>query len=510
MPDNLDTFPNFNVEQEAQRELAKRELARRRFLPFVQRFNPDYQAGWVHKDICNRLEQFSQDVVDRKSPRLMIFMPPRHGKSQLTSKTFPAWHLGHNPRHEFIACSYSGALSMSFSRNVRMIMRDQAYQSLFPTRLDPDSQSVEAWMTTVGGGLVAAGVGGAITGKGAHIMLIDDPVKNREDADSENARQLCWDWYTSTAYTRLAPGGGVLVIQTRWHDDDLSGRLLEAQDHGGDEWEIVLYEAIASNDEEFRHRGEPLHEERYDLPALQRIRKAVGERDWHALYQQTPVADTGNYFQDGMMPTYDQMPDLDNLNVYQAWDFAVGVKEENDYTVGITVGMDKDARLYVLDVCRGKWDGFGIVNQILDSYERWKPLIVGMEKGQIQMSLKTFLDREVMRRECFGFNAEPLSPGKNDKMARARGIQGLMQQQQVLFPRPGTTSWVDSLTYELKRFPTGVHDDCVDALAYIGYIYGMMTTVPEKIERDKGKSWRDRLAEFISDTDADRKRWQRS
>ena len=202
------------LEDKARAELALRFLTRKRLLPFVERFNPDYQAGWVHKDICKRLEEFSRDVGEKKSPRLMLFMPPRHGKSTLASVAFPAWHLGRHPQHEFISCSYSGSLAMGFSRKVRGLLREDGFKSAFKTRLDPTSQSAEAWLTTAGGGYVAAGVGGGITGKGAHVLVIDDPVKNRDDAESSNARESAWDWYTSTAYTRLAPGGGVLVILT--------------------------------------------------------------------------------------------------------------------------------------------------------------------------------------------------------------------------------------------------------------------------------------------------------
>ena len=250
------------LEDKARAELALRFLTRKRLLPFVERFNPDYQAGWVHKDICQRLEEFSKDVTEKKSPRLMLFMPPRHGKSTLASVAFPAWHLGRNPQHEFISCSYSGSLAMAFSRKVRGLLREDGFKSAFKTRLDPQSQSAEAWLTTGGGGFVAAGVGGGITGKGAHILVIDDPVKNRDDAESSNARESTWDWYTSTAYTRLAPGGGVLVILTRWHDDDLAGRLLKAAADNGEQWEVVNYPARAEVDEQFRKTGEAQHRER--------------------------------------------------------------------------------------------------------------------------------------------------------------------------------------------------------------------------------------------------------
>jgi predicted phage terminase large subunit-like protein len=198
----------------AEIELASRLLSRRRLLPFTQRINPRYLAGWVHEDICRRLEKFSDDVIAGKSPRLMILMPPRHGKSELGSRMFPAWHLGRAPDHEVIACSYNVGLAMSFSRKVKEVLEDPAYHPVFETRLNPDFQGAEEWgVQGKRGGYVAAGVGGGITGKGAHILTIDDPIKNAEEADSADNREKLKEWYDSTAYTRLAPGGGVLIVQ---------------------------------------------------------------------------------------------------------------------------------------------------------------------------------------------------------------------------------------------------------------------------------------------------------
>jgi predicted phage terminase large subunit-like protein len=507
---NAQAGGDFDKSFEAQKELAKRELSRRRLLPFVERFQPDYDAGWIHIDLCERLERFAAAVARKEHPRLMISMPPRHGKSTIASRMFPAWYLGHFPTHEFILCSYSGSLAMSFSRQVRAIMRDSSYHQLFKTGLDPDSQSVENWLTTAGGGLLASGVSGAQTGKGAHVLLIDDPVKNREDADSEQQRQTTYDWYTSTAYTRLAPGGGVLVIQTRWHDDDLSGRLLEAQEHGGDEWEVVTYEAVASADETHREKGEALHPARYDVNQLKRIRAAIGERDWSALYQQKPVSDEGGYFNSTMFPRYgpNERPPRDEMVTYTAWDLAIGLKEENDYTVGVTVGMDKQSRLWVLDVVRGKWDGFALVQQILDNFVVWKPDRVGIEKGQIQMSINVFLQKEIESRQLWDCFVDPLVCGRNDKQARQRGIQGMMKAQQVLWPSAGSTHWVDQAIFEMMRFPSGVHDDVCDAFGHVGLMVGSMNTVPE--ERAKPvKSWKAKLDAYVIQ-DSTRRGWRQA
>ena len=479
-----------SLEEKAKAELALRFLTRKRLLPFVERFNPDYSAGWVHKDICRRLEQFSKDVVEKKSPRLMLFMPPRHGKSTLASIAFPAWHLGRNPNHEFISCSYSGSLAMGFSRKVRQLLREPTYKTAFQTRLDPDSQSAEAWLTSDGGGYVAAGVGGGITGKGAHILLIDDPVKNREDAESQNNRDANWDWYTSTAYTRLAPGGGVLVILTRWHDDDLAGRLLKAASEGGDHWEVVKYPALAEEDEEFREAGAALHPERYDIEALQRIQRAVGPRDWTALYQQNPVADDGDYFTREMIRYYDPEDiELDEMRYYAAWDLAIGKRDRNDYTVGMVIGVNEHDQLFVMDVIRGRFDGFELVEQILDLYETWHPSIIGIEKGHIEMALGPFLEKRVRERGLYEAYFKDLKTGRRDKEARARAIQGRMQQGMVFLPRDAL--FTGPLVAELLRFPNGVHDDQVDALAWLGLMMTEFATYQAPVVRET--SWRDRL-----------------
>ena len=191
------------LETKKRLELASRVLARRNLIHFIKRLYPSYKAGWVHEDIARRLEKFSAAVTEEKSPRLMLLMPPRHGKSDLASIRFPALHLGHHPEHEVINCGYNLDLPMKFSRKVREIARDPSFVALFPAcSLDAQSQSAEAWNTTLGGGFTAAGVGGGITGKGAHILIIDDPIKNQEEADSIQTRENLWTWYWSTAYTR--------------------------------------------------------------------------------------------------------------------------------------------------------------------------------------------------------------------------------------------------------------------------------------------------------------------
>ncbi|CAM3845471.1 phage terminase large subunit [Parendozoicomonas haliclonae] len=494
---------NFDSLEAARQELAKRELARRRLMPFIQKFNHSYEPGWVHKDICQRLEKFSDDVIARKSPRLMLFMPPRHGKSEIATRNFPAWHMGRAPQHEIIASSYSGALAMKFSRKARSIVRDPEFSTLFPdTKIDETSASAENWLTTEGGGYLAAGVGGGLTGNGAHVGIIDDPVKNREEAESENTQQNIIDWYTSTFYTRLAPGGGVLVILTRWHDNDLAGWLLREMEKGGDQWEVVVYPAIATKDEKFRKKGEPLHQARYPLEALHGIKRAVGARDWQALYQQNPVSEDGDFFQKKDFRYYRaaELPPLDELSTYTAWDMAIGTQEMNDYSVGVTVGIDRRERIWVLDVVRGQWGSLDLVEQILDTYAKWRSDMTGIEKGVIEMALGPFLETRTKEREMWDFSYTKLATGKRDKALRARPMQGRMQQGMVFFPEDAP--WFQDFQNEFLRFPSGVHDDQVDALAWIGQMMQMFNPVPEP-PVVKPPSWKDKLSKFITHGDSD-------
>ena len=478
------------------REIASRQLSRKHLMPYILRMHPNYLAGWVHKDVALRLERFSDQVARGESPRLMLQMPPRTGKSQEASIYFPSWHLGRHPQHEFITCSYSGSLAMGFSRKVRGLLRENDYKLLFPEAvLDPDNQNAEGWQTTKGGGFVPAGVGGPITGKGAHVLLIDDPVKNAEEAESATVRQSVKDWYASTAYTRLAPGGGVLVIQTRWHEDDLSGWLEDQMIKGeGDEFEIVRYPAIAMEDERYRFEGEALHPERYDETALARIKKAVGPRVWDALYQQKPTSEVGGYFTSEMMQMYDEAQLPENLTYYMAWDLAIGKLERNDFSVGGCVGIDEQENLWVVSLTRARMDTFEIVEAMLDTYERWKPDLVGVEKGQISMTLGPHLEKRITERKLYGFPLMELNPGKRDKELRARPLQGRMRQGKVFFPRDA--SWMDVVRQELMGFPFAKHDDTVDVFAWLALMLQDMNA-PKQPKPEKKKSWRDKLVAHL-------------
>ena len=504
-PQYLLTVENNVLPEEAKQDAIRdervdRERARRFLLPFIERFSPKYEAGWFHKDLCRRLEQFSQDVAAKKSPRLMLFVPPRHGKSMTTSINFPAWHMGHHPDHEFIITSYASQLAMTFSKGVRELVADEAYKAVFPrTQMREDSKSVEHWLTTQGGGLLAAGVGGPMTGNGAHILIVDDPVKNAQEAESAMIRDGHEAWYGSTAYTRLAPGGGILFIMTRWNWDDLAGRLIAQMADGADQYDIVEYPAIALYDEPYRRKGVALHGERYDEMSLARIRKAVGERTWWSLYQQQPTPDEGSYFTRDMVRWYKlngkdgrpEHPPLNELRIYAAWDFAIGKNERNDYTVGIVVGIDHLDRMFLLDLVRERLDADQIVTQILEVQKKWKPLMQGFEHGQIEMSIGPFM-RKRQFEEKIHINEEILRVGRRDKEARARPIQGRMKQGMVFVP--SDMWWSEVYLSELLQFPDGKHDDMVDTIAWIGQMFDTMARYKYPAADRSLTGWKEKLA----------------
>lgn len=502
--------------RKAQQELAKRELAKRHLLAFIKRYEPSYMAGWVHKMLAEELMAFSEAVVRGESPRLMITMPPRHGKSMMASQYWPAWHLGRHPEHEFINTSYAQSLQMDFSRKIQELVKSPDYHLLFGNLgVTKKNEAIERWSLydydedkRTGGGILAAGVGGPITGRGAHVLLIDDPVKNREEAESETVREAAKAWYSSTAYTRLAPGGGVLVIQTRWHDDDLSGWLLsemreaerEFQQTGewpedADHWRVINFPAVATTDEKYRRRGEALHPDRYPLSALLKIKRTLAPRDWAALYQQNPQVEEGAYFQKKHFRYYKNRPAY--LDIFAAGDLAISKKEHADWSVFYIAGLDEAGNVYILDEYRGKWNASEIIDVMFEIHRKWKPKAFGLEKGQISLTMDTFLQRRKEEEELYDLYVEELPPGKQDKELRARTIQGLMSLGKVWWPEGAL--WVDEAINELLRFPSGVKDDRVDAVAWIGkMIAGRKFAGGGRPKGPDKSSWRKKLAGYVT------------
>lgn len=512
---------HFGPNDDPYAELAQRELCRRKLLPFIQRFRPKYSAGWVHEDICRRLERFVEQVEQGLSPRLLLMMPVRHGKSEICSRHFPPWVFGKHPDWEIIAASGAQSLALSFSRYARDLLQDPAYATVFPdTRLDPSSKSVENWNLTKGGGYLSAGIGTMITGRGANILIIDDPVKDGEAADSPTIRESVWEWYMSTAYTRLAPGGGVLGVLTWWNEDDWAGRIQQVMKTGdGDVFEIIRYPAINDQGDEYilpddtmeqfppgsppppegskltRPMGSALHEARYPVHELLKKKSnymALGQkRWWDALFQQNPIPDDGNYFTKEMFRYYGTAPARNELYVYQAWDFAISTGKESDYTVGTCIGVDHRENVYVLDVMRFRsGDGGHIIDSILDFAEAHNADCLGFEDGQIWKAIEFQFQKRCEERRQYPSH-EVLKP-LTDKMVRASPLRGRMQLGKVYFDKHAP--WFDPVYKELVTFPAGKHDDAVDSLAWAVRLTLSRAAPREQRVTPKLKSWKDRLS----------------
>lgn len=448
-------------------------------IAFTEYTNPVYATAAHHHRIASKLEAVERGEIDR----LAIFMPPRHGKSELASRRFPAWYLGRNPDRQIIAASYNSDLASDFGREVRNIVASSEYACVFDTRLREDSRAAERWNTDQGGAYVAAGVGTAVTGRGAHVLLIDDPLKDREEADSEIRRQRVWDWYTSTAYTRLMPGGAVVVIQTRWHEDDLAGRLLSAT--GGDKWEVLDLPALDSE-------GRALWPEWYNEKTLARIRSAIGPRDWSALYQQRPAPEEGDYFKAEWLKPYTTAPDLKTLRVYGGSDYAV-TADGGDYTCHAVVGLDPEGRMYLLDLWRKQASSDVWVEAFCNLVRDWKPIGWAEETGQIKSGVGPFLEKRQRERNAYVFRQQ--FPTRGDKAVRAQSIRGRMALDGLYVPV--NAPWYADLRSELLSFPAGKFDDQVDALGLVGQLLDIMLkgekpAAPPKRDDQSGYSERER------------------
>jgi len=339
------------------------DRAREDVLAFTVFTKPDYAINWHHRELAKKLNAFARGEIRY----LMVFMPPRHGKSELVSRRFPAFLHGIYPDAEIMAVSYLDSLAGDMTVDVQNIIDSKEYRAIFPdTRIFPPGtsyakgtrNSTEHHIVGRRGKYRGQGVGGSFTGKGANFIIIDDPIKGREVADSETFRERLWNFYNNDLFSRLETNletgrkGQVLITQTRWHEDDLSGRLLELQkkDPHAVQWEIINYPALrVDNDTESdpRRIGEPLWPEKYDVAHLDQIKATIGARAWGSLYQQNPVPDGGTIFKDYMFEVCDMPQDFD-------WSFCIGdtsykEKQENDFTVFTIFGVIGDS-LFVRDV----------------------------------------------------------------------------------------------------------------------------------------------------------------
>ena len=432
---------------------------------------PDYQAGWVHQEIAGRLDRFLEDVEAKRSPRLMIFMPPRHGKTELVSRRLPAFAFGLYPDLAIIACSYGAEFAGGINRNVQRIIDDPDYRELFPhislsgsnvrtvTGSNSYLRNTDIFEIVGHEGVYrSTGIGGGITGMGADILILDDPIKDAEQADSATYREKTWEWYISTAYTRLSPGGGVLLCVTRWNEDDLPGRLLEAEKVGGDKWDCIIYPAIAEREESNRNTGEALHEGRWPLARLQAIKNSYkgqyGARMWASLYQQRPSPSEGGVLKRAWWKFFDSPPaKMDEI--IQSWDCSFKNLKTSSYVVGQVWGR-KGANKYLLDQVRDQMDFPETIAAIRMMTNKWPNA-----RGKlIEDKANGIAVIQVLKNEISGII--PVEP-KGGKEARAQAVSWDIEAGNVFLPR--TAQWAHDFVEECALFPNGAHDDQVDAMS---------------------------------------------
>ena len=445
---------------------------------------PQYRLARHHLIIAQHLEAVERGDIKR----LMITMPPRHGKSMLASEFFPAWYMGRNPDHYVVTATYGQELADDFGRKVKRQIEDPAYQRVFPgVRLSSDSRASSRFLLESGdggyeyataqrGAYYAVGVGGPLTGRGSHLLIVDDPTKNREEAESELLRRRIKDWYTSTAFTRLMPGGRIVIIMTRWHEDDLAGWLQAEHAHEG--WTVLDLPAISAD-------GKALWPEQYDIEALEGIKRALPPRDWSALYQQRPSPDSGDYFRAEWIHKTDTLPPRETMLIYGASDYAV-TSGGGDYTVHVVIGLDPDGRMYLLDMWRGQASSDVWVDAFCDLVLKWKPIGWAEETGQIKSGVGPFLLRQMMDRGAYVARASFATRG--DKAVRAQSIRGRMAMKGLYVHRDAP--FLSDLVSEMMAFPVGVHDDQVDALGLVGQLIDRMSYgEPKKAPKPVIEGW---------------------
>jgi predicted phage terminase large subunit-like protein len=440
------------------------ERARRSFHDFVPVVSPKYIEGWFNADVRRRLDVFRCKVALKQSPNLMIVAPPRHGKSELSSRKFPAYCFGKHPTWGIIGCSYSQDLASRMNRDVQRTIDSDEYKGVFPgTKLNEGNvRTVGNWMRNSdlfeivehGGSYRAAGVGVGITGMGCHILNIDDPVKDAKAASSATLQEAIYEWYTSTALTRLEDGGGQILTMTRWNVNDLAGKILQNADEG--EWEVVCYPAIALQDEEHRRIGEALFPERYSTEKLEKLRRRLGTYYFEALYQGGPTDRKGKFFEWENLEIVPTCP----AHVKQwvrYWDKA-GTKDGGAYTAGVLIGKGSDGRWYIKDVVRGQWAApkrEAVIKQTAETDGRGVTIWIEQEPGSGGKE-----SAEATKRNLAGWTVYSENP-TGDKVTRAEPYAVQVEVGQI---RLVAGAWNHDFIEEHKTFPNGYKDQ-IDSAA---------------------------------------------
>ena len=458
-------------------QIERQEKAQKNFLDFVKEVWPEFIAGRHHKIIAKKFEQ----IRDGTLKRLIINMPPRHTKSEFGSYLLPAWLMGQRPSLKIIQATHTAELAQRFGRKVRNLMDLAPYKGVFPdVELKADSKAAGRWDTNAGGEYFAAGVGGAMTGRGADLLIIDDP-HSEQDAYSEVALENCWEWYLGGPRSRLQPGGAVVLIMTRWSTKDLTGRLLNAmgKDVKGDKWEVVEFPAIFDQGEP---NERPLWPEYWKLEELQAVRASISVPKWQAMYQQNPTADEGAIIPRDWWRVWDKdtVPPLEYI--IQSYDTAFSKKETADYSAITTWGVfypveGESAHIMLLDYKKGRWDFPELKRKAYEEHKYWEPDTILIEAK----ATGTPLTQELRRMGIPVVNYTP-SRGQ-DKVSRVHSVSPLFEAGFVWCPE---TTWAEELIEEVAAFPLGEHDDAVDSMtqALMRFRQGNFIRIPTDYEED--------------------------
>jgi len=463
--DFMKTYLQFN-------EKKKESLIKSDFMTFVKHMWPDFIEGSHHKIVA---EKFNQ-IAEGKLKRLIINMPPRHTKSEFASYLLPAWMVGRNSKLKIIQSTNTTELSIRFGRKAKFLLDSPEYQAVFKTRLNPDSQAAGKWETQQGGEYYAAGVGSAITGRGADLLIIDDP-HSEQDAMNRDAMERAYEWYTSGPRQRLQPGGAIVLVMTRWNTKDLTGQLLGGQgDVKGDQWEVIEFPAILPS-------GKALWPEYWKLKELERVKASISLQKWNAQYMQNPTSEEGAIIKRDWWKRWDKpwIPAL--KHVIQSYDTAFSKKETADFSAITTWGVfylndDSPPNLILLDCQKDRWDFPELKIKAREQYKYWDPDTVIVEAKASGQPLTDELRK-------MGIPVVNFTPSKgNDKHTRVNSVAPLFESGMIWAPEQ---EFAEDVIEECAAFPFGDNDDLVDSTtqAIMRFRQGGFVLHPDDLKEEK-------------------------
>jgi predicted phage terminase large subunit-like protein len=438
--------------------LKKQRLAQGKFLAFVSQMWPSFIGGRHHARMADAFER----VARGECKRLIINMPPRHTKSEFASYLLPAWFLGKYPNKKIIQTSHTAELAVGFGRKVRNLVDTEVYHKIFPDLvLQADSKAAGRWNTSKGGDYFAIGVGGAVTGKGADLLIIDDPHSEQEAAIAETSPEVydkTYEWYTSGPRQRLQPGGSIVIVMTRWSKRDLTEQVLKAAaQRGGEEWEVIEFPALLPS-------GNPLWPEFWSLEELTALKEELPNSKWQAQYQQNPTSEASAIVKRDWWQIWEPEKPPNCQFVLMSWDTAFEKHNRADYSALTTWGVfyhpdatgKEQANIILLNAFRDRME-FPVLKQTaIDQYKSWKPDGVIIEKKASGAPL-------IYELRSMGIPVQEFTPSKgNDKISRLNAVSDLFASGRVWCPN---THWAEEVVNEVAEFPAGEHDDYVDSVS---------------------------------------------